>query len=121
MKERGQKLIRYHCIFRPYHSMDYATTALNSGIDGFEIANLRSYTETEDFEQYLSRALELRDVYGATLTVHSPILDINLGSINKAICQVAVNEIKDSADLAMKLGSKVVVVHPVMGVLTMPP
>lgn len=45
-------------------------------------------------------------------SVHSPIVDINIASLNKAIRKASIDEIKKAIDLANKLDSDIVVVHP---------
>jgi sugar phosphate isomerase/epimerase len=45
-------------------------------------------------------------------TVHSPIVDLNLASLNKSVQKLSIAEIKRSVDLARELDSKIVVVHP---------
>lgn len=45
-------------------------------------------------------------------TIHSPIIDINIASLNSAIRKSSINEIKNSIDLAVKLDCDICVVHP---------
>ncbi|MCL2115701.1 MAG: sugar phosphate isomerase/epimerase [Methanobrevibacter sp.] len=49
--------------------------------------------------------------YNLKYTIHSPIIDLNLASLNKNIQKVSIAEIKRSIDLARELNSEIVVVH----------
>ena len=45
-------------------------------------------------------------------TIHSPIIDLNIASLSKAIQKTSINEIAKSIDIANKMDSDIVVVHP---------
>jgi len=45
-------------------------------------------------------------------TVHSPIIDLNIASLSRAIQKTSINEIVKSIDIANELDSDIVVVHP---------
>jgi len=45
-------------------------------------------------------------------TIHSPIIDLNISSLNKNIQKTSINEIAKSVDLADELNSDIVVLHP---------
>ena len=45
-------------------------------------------------------------------TIHSPIIDLNIASLNKSIQKTSINEISKSVDLANAMDSDIVVVHP---------
>lgn len=55
---------------------------------------------------------DLMNSYDLKYTIHSPITDLNLASLNKSIRKASINEIKMSIDLANKLNSDIVVMHP---------
>lgn len=50
--------------------------------------------------------------YNFKTSVHSPLSDINIASLNESIRKASVNEIKDSIDLASLINASTVVVHP---------
>ncbi|RBQ22968.1 endonuclease 4 [Candidatus Methanobinarius endosymbioticus] len=56
--------------------------------------------------------IELMNSYNLKYTIHSPITDLNLASLNKSMKKASINEVKMSIDLANKLDSNIVVVHP---------
>lgn len=56
--------------------------------------------------------IESLESYSLKYTVHSPIVDMNIASLNKAIRKASIDEIKKSIDIARKLDSDIVVVHP---------
>ncbi|RBQ23518.1 endonuclease 4 [Candidatus Methanobinarius endosymbioticus] len=56
--------------------------------------------------------VELLNSYDFTYTVHSPIMDINIASLNTNIQRTSINEIGKSIDLANSLDAGIVVVHP---------
>lgn len=55
---------------------------------------------------------ELVNTYNFKTSVHSPLSDVNIASLNESIRKASVKEIKDSIDLASKIDASVVVVHP---------
>ena len=50
--------------------------------------------------------------YNFKTSVHSPLSDINIASLNESIRKASIKEIKDSINLASKIDASVVVVHP---------
>ena len=54
----------------------------------------------------------LLNSYNFKTTVHSPISDINIASLNESIRTASIKEIKDSIDLASKIDASAVVVPP---------
>lgn len=50
--------------------------------------------------------------YDFKYTIHSPIIDINIASLSTAISSSSIHTIKSSIDLANKIDSEIVVVHP---------
>lgn len=50
--------------------------------------------------------------YNFKTSVHSPLSDVNIASLNESIRKASVKEVKDSIDLAVKIDASVVVVHP---------
>jgi len=55
---------------------------------------------------------DLLNTYDIEFTIHAPISDINVASHNESIRKASISLIKDSMNLANKLGSEIVVVHP---------
>ncbi len=56
--------------------------------------------------------IEMMNSYKLKYTIHSPITDLNIASLNKSIQKASINEIKRSIDTANKLNSDIVVIHP---------
>ncbi|WP_409967737.1 sugar phosphate isomerase/epimerase family protein [Bengtsoniella intestinalis] len=54
----------------------------------------------------------LAQAHGITTVIHSKSWDLNFASLNAAIRQTSLDEIKKSFDLAVMLGAKEVTVHP---------
>lgn len=50
--------------------------------------------------------------YDIEFTIHAPISDMNVASHNETIRNSSVAEVKKSMDVAVELGSEIVVVHP---------
>ena len=73
------------------------------GLEYIEIVN--QYPNIDEYDDVLNS-------FNFKYTVHSPIMDINIASLNEAIRQTSVNEIKKSMDLATKIDADLVVVHP---------
>jgi sugar phosphate isomerase/epimerase len=55
---------------------------------------------------------DLLDSYSFKYTVHSPISDMNIASLNSTIRNASIDEIKRSIDLANEIEGRLVVVHP---------
>lgn len=55
---------------------------------------------------------DIFDSYSIKPTIHTPISDMNIASPTKLIREGSVNEIKNSMDLANKIGADIVVIHP---------
>lgn len=55
---------------------------------------------------------ESLESFNLKYSVHSPIVDINIASLNKAMRKASIDEIKKAIDFANKLDSDIVVVHP---------
>ncbi|NLJ80975.1 MAG: sugar phosphate isomerase/epimerase [Firmicutes bacterium] len=112
--------MKYYASLRPDHNWEYARKCVEAGIQGFEIINLQSYLPREEFQSYLELAEKAKNELQAGLTVHAPILDVHLGSLNCKIRQVAQTEVRTSLDLARRLEAALVVVHGAPCILTMP-
>jgi sugar phosphate isomerase/epimerase len=82
-----------------------------NSLEFFEKFNLE-YVEV--LHQYPSEEIniEILNSYNLKYTVHSPILDLNIASLNNTISKCSINDVKKSIDLANKLNSEIVVVHP---------
>ncbi len=50
--------------------------------------------------------------YNFKTSIHAPLSDINIASLNESIRKASVKEVKDSIDMASKIDSSVLVVHP---------
>lgn len=55
---------------------------------------------------------DLVNSYSLKTSVHAPLSDMNLASLNESIRKASVEEIKNSMDLASKIDASIVVVHP---------
>jgi sugar phosphate isomerase/epimerase len=56
--------------------------------------------------------VDLLNSYDFSYSVHSPIIDLNIASLNKSIQKVSIGEIVKSIDISCELDSDLVVVHP---------
>ena len=50
--------------------------------------------------------------YDIKTSIHAPLSDVNIASLNESIRKASVEEVKNSIDLASKINSEVVVAHP---------
>ena len=112
--------MRYYTSFRPGHDWEYAEKAVEAGVDGFEIVQWQSYYSEEEWGAYLRLVQRIKNELKIGFTVHAPILDIHLGSLNRRVRSAALEEIKASFDLARTVDASLVVVHGAPGILTMP-
>ena len=55
---------------------------------------------------------DLVNSYDIKTSIHAPLSDVNIASLNDSIRKASVEEIKNSIDLASKLDSEAIVVHP---------
>ena len=74
--------MRYHGLFRPEHDFAYAERAVKAGLAGFELYGWVFQSPRELVERYKENVRRIREELQAGLSVHAPIIDINLGSIN---------------------------------------
>ncbi|NLU04265.1 MAG: sugar phosphate isomerase/epimerase [Methanothermobacter sp.] len=63
------------------------------------------------YEHPLSE-VEVTDSHSLEFTVHAPISDINIASLNDTVREASIREVESAVDLAVELDSDVVVVHP---------
>ncbi len=70
------------------------------------------YVEIIKEYPYHSIDPEVVNSYNFKTSVHSPLSDINIASLNESIRKASIKEIKDSINLASKIDASVVVVHP---------
>lgn len=84
---------------------------LEENLDYFESLNLK-YAEI--LHQYPNEDINIDSLnsYNLKYTIHSPMVNINIASLNRAIRKASINEIKKSIKLANELDSDIVVVHP---------
>lgn len=61
---------------------------------------------------YDSVDVDLVNSYNLKTSVHAPLSDMNLASLNESIRKASIEEIKNSMDLASKIDASIVVVHP---------
>ena len=57
---------------------------------------------------------DILDSFNLKYSIHSPLMNINIASLNKGIRKASIDEIKKSIDLASKIDGEIVVVHPGM-------
>ncbi|HIH64033.1 MAG TPA: sugar phosphate isomerase/epimerase [Methanothermobacter thermautotrophicus] len=66
----------------------------------------------EIINEYPMADVEVTDSYSIGFTVHAPISDINIASLNDRVRDASVREVMGSVDLAADIGADVLVVHP---------
>lgn len=114
--------MRFYTWFRPeLHTFDYARRAVEAGVDGFEVVYWESYLTPEEYEKYMDNLRRIKDELKVGFSVHAPITDLHLGSLNSKVRDVAIEEMKESIHLAQDIGAEVVTMHPAPGILAMPP
>ena len=96
--------------------MGVSTLAVNNqpiseNLDFFESLNIEYLEILNEFPNNIID-VDLLNSYNFKYTVHSPIIDLNIASLNKSIQKTSIDEIKKSIDLAKELNSDIVVVHP---------
>ncbi len=72
----------------------------------------RGYCEIINEYPHVNFDYDVLNSYDIEFTIHAPLSDMNVASHNGTIRNSSVAEIKKSMDVAAKLGSEVVVVHP---------
>lgn len=84
---------------------------IEDNLEFFENLNLK-YVEI--LHQYPCEEinLDILNSYNLKYTVHSPILDLNIASLNSTMSKCSINDVKKSIDLANTLDSEIVIVHP---------
>lgn len=56
--------------------------------------------------------IDILNSYDVNYSIHSPFNDVNIASLDKHIRKTSIEEIKSSIDLANKIDSEIVVIHP---------
>lgn len=113
--------MRYYTSFRPtQHSFDYAKIAIHAGLSGLEVVNWESYFSPEVHGKYVDTVKRIKEELRIGFTVHAPMKDTHLGSLNRKIREVSIAEIRSSLDLARSIGASLVVVHCAAGIAAMP-
>lgn len=85
--------------------------SLEEILDYLESINVK-YCEIMHEYPYNGIDPDLVNSYNIKTSVHAPLSDINIASLNESIRKASVGEIKNSMDLASKIDSSVIVVHP---------
>lgn len=112
--------MKYYTWFRPLlHDFDFAKGAVEAGISGFEAVAWESHYEPEVFQEYMADLERITEELKVGFTVHAPITDIHLGSINRRIRQASFEELKGAMEFARKIGAQVITLHPGPGILAM--
>jgi sugar phosphate isomerase/epimerase len=70
------------------------------------------YCEIINEYPYDSFDYDMLNSYDVEYTIHAPLSDINVASHNESIRNASISLIKNSMDIACKLDSEIVVVHP---------
>ncbi len=113
--------MKYFTSFKPStHTWDFASRAVQAGISGFEVVFYDSYLNPEVHNEYVDLVKRIKGELDVGFVVHAPVWDLNIGSNNRKIRQVSIDEIITSLDFARELDASLVVVHPSPGILNMP-
>ena len=89
--------------FYPIPLKNIFNSLLDINVNYCEIINEYPYDSIEN---------DLIDSYDLKISIHAPLSDINLASHNEVIRKISISEIKKSIDMAIKIDSNVIVVHP---------
>lgn len=113
--------MKYYTPFRPgHHDYEYAQRAMGAGLTGFEAVYRESYETSETHLEYMESLIRLKKNLGAGFSVHAPMRDVHLGSLNSKVREVALEEIRGSLHFAHAIGASLVVVHPAPGIAGIP-
>ena len=112
--------MKFHGWFKPQHDFQYAKRALKAGLHGFEITGGESHYDPEEFKRYRANIERIKDELQASFTLHAPITDINLGSINRRIRQASLEDVQAALEFAREIGASAVALHASPGMLAMP-
>ncbi|NMB02788.1 MAG: sugar phosphate isomerase/epimerase [Firmicutes bacterium] len=115
-------MMKFYTWFRPeLHTFDYAKRVIQAGIDGFEVVSWESYFAPEVYREYLANIRRIKEELNVGFSVHAPITDLHLGSLNSKVREISLQEMKASIELAREIGASVVTMHAAPGILAMPP
>ncbi|OWT33799.1 sugar phosphate isomerase [Methanobrevibacter sp. 87.7] len=79
---------------------------------GFYEGNKIEYVELLHDYPLRDMDINILNSFNLKYTIHSPIIDVNICSLNPSIRKASIGEIKHSIDLANSLDVDIVVVHP---------
>lgn len=97
------------CTFGKTHSV--LNEILENDIQVLEI--LDDWNDRLD-KSRMRKLQEIRASYSLKLTVHSPILDMNIASANNRFRNISIRLVMESIEHAAEMGAELVVVHPGM-------
>jgi len=92
-----------------------ASTIFTKSIEEvLEFAENKNIEYVEILNEYPNDSIDIgmMESYNLKYTVHAPTTDINIASLNRSIQKTSINEIKKTIDMANKLNSDIVVIHP---------
>ena len=71
------------------------------------------FSEAENaVTKFSSRFNEIKGSYGMTYSIHAPICDINIASVNDSVREASVDEMIRTMEHANKMGIKTITIHP---------
>lgn len=112
--------MKYHGWFKPHHDFGYAEQAVEAGLQGFEVVARESQYDPEVFAAYRENIKRIKAELQVGFTLHAPITDINLGSVNRRIREASIADVKDALEFAREIGASAVALHASPGILAMP-
>jgi sugar phosphate isomerase/epimerase len=98
--------------------MDLGITLASIYKDNFqetlEYAEILGINHVEILDEYPTKIkdLDLLESFNLKYTIHAPINDLNIASLNKSIRKASIYELEKSIDLANKINSDIIVIHP---------
>ena len=88
-------------------NIEFLESLKELGVEYIEILN-----EHPNYNTIINNNFDLLNSLDFNYTIHSPIIDLNIASLNKNIQKTSITEIAKSIDLANIFNSDIVVVHP---------
>ncbi|UYZ40633.1 MAG: sugar phosphate isomerase/epimerase [Candidatus Methanospirare jalkutatii] len=106
--------ISFSCIDCVSDPLEWLFKVEEAGFDGLEVIaegsqSLGSEDEESEFKEKLR---EIHETTSLEISLHAPLSDINIASVNESIWRESVRQVKQSIALAHDFVSEICVVHP---------
>ncbi len=107
----GKMRISFSCIDAASDPLNWIYRVDDAGFDGLEIIS-EGKQDIRTSEQLREHLKQIHDTTSLTISLHAPLSDINIASLNDGIWRESVRQVKQAITYAHEFVSEICVVHP---------